>query len=126
MIYSNRLLKKQTIFEPLGLAGGVHVLQNTIAAKKLLNYKKKGGRKLGKEIVNYVNNGNKITNRLKSFKNGIENTLMPEKGILKDHVSEFLHELPNLSYSERAVLYNLGKGNFNRVLNSPVIENLQM
>ena len=105
-------LKKEAMFEPLVGAFGGHVLQNIAAAKMLLN--RKGGIKLAKEVI--------PSSGKRGFIDGLKNSIVPERAILKDHIADAAREIPNLSARERVALYHLSQGNMQRVIDSGIIE----
>ncbi len=113
--------KHSTVLGELGAISATHVFQNAVASKYLSD---KGGKQIGREIaLRYANkNSKKLKNLGSEAKAGIMNAAAPEKGILKDHLSEVVKELPEFSYKERALLQALGKGKFRKALYSKALE----
>ena len=112
-------LNKESMFglETLaGVAAG-HLAQN-VAASRMLNVN--GGRRIADSILHRTRGTKKSA--IGKFFSGLKTAIVPESGILRDHVAEIAGRVPEMSRGERALMAHLGKGNFKRVFNSPALE----
>ena len=106
-----RTLKKKAMLGHILTPIGVHIGQNIYTAKRILT--RNGGRQLASDM---------FKRKPTSIIGGLKNAIAPERGILKDHISEMTKEIGGLGYRDRVLLSRLSNGEFGRVLDSGALE----